>query len=133
VEVEDEKGWSLSHEGAFDVLTKIKANTPVKKIYIYNCSRRVSRIEYFNTEGRVAVAAELDKYKQVSEEFYIASEINITTYFDNTKEMFSITLGSVKTVEFSAKQRDKLFVRPSMRGFENIYEIVDGEIIEQSN
>lgn len=129
--VGNEEGWSLSNEGAFDVLTKQQDGVEAKKIYINNCDYLVGRIEYFEG-GRTAVVMEQDKYKKISKNFFVPGIVKIATLSGGGKgESVQITLGAVKQVEFTEKQRERLFVRPREQGFRQIYEIVDGKVVEQ--
>jgi hypothetical protein len=127
----DEEGWSLSNEGAFDVLTKQEGGAETKKIYINNCDYLVRRIEYFDG-GRVAVVMELDKYNEISKNFFVPSVVKIINRTGGSKgDSVQITFGTVKAMEFTDKQRGRLFVRPQAQGFKHIYKIVDGNVIEQ--
>jgi hypothetical protein len=130
--VGDEQEWSLSNEGAFDVLTKQEDAIETRKIYINNCDYLVRKIEYFGGDGRVAIIVELDKYKEISKNFFVPGVVRIGNLADgNKRSSVQITLSSVKSVNFTAKQRERLFVRPKPQGFKHIYKIVDGNIIEQ--
>jgi hypothetical protein len=130
--VGDEEGWSLSKEGAFDVLTKQEGGAKTRKIYINNCDYLVRKIEYYRDDGRAAIVMELDKYKKISKVFSVPSVIKIINRTDSNKEdSVQITLGFVKPANFTGKQRGRLFVRPQPDGFKHIYKIVDGSIIEQ--
>ena len=131
--VGSEENWSLSNEGPFDVLTKQKGQNESRKIYISNCDYLVRKIEYLD-KGRVIVVTELDKYKEVSKDFFAPSVIKIVNQTDDgDKDSDSITLNlkSIKPVNFTERQRKILFARPQPRGFEHIYKIVDGNMIEQ--
>jgi len=131
--VGSEENWSLSNEGPFDVLTKRNEQTGIQKIYISNCDYLIRKIEYFD-EGQVVVVTELDKYKEVSKDFFAPSVIKIVNQTgDGDKDSDSITLNlkSIKPANFSERQRKVLFARPQPRGFEHIYKIVDGNMIEQ--
>jgi hypothetical protein len=130
--VGDIESWSLSNEGAFDVLTKQEGGIKTQKIYINNCDYLVRRIEYFGDDGRATVVTELDKYKKISKDFSVPSVIKIINRTDSNKEdSVQITLSSVKPANFTDKQRKHLFIRPEPQGFKHIYKIVDGSIIEQ--
>jgi hypothetical protein len=129
--VEDEENWSLSNEGAFDVLTKQEDGIKTKKIYINNCDYLVRKIEYFDDDGQVAIAVESDKYKEISKNFFVPGVVKIVNYTGSNKgDSVQITLGSVKPTNFTDKQRKRLFVRPKPQGFKHIYKIVDGNIVE---
>lgn len=120
--------WSLSNEGAYDVLIRLnRAGEIVKKVYVYNCDRRVSRIEYFDADGRTAATTELDKYRDVAEGFAVPTEIVMVKYrTDGKADSAKITLRSVKPANLSDKARQKLFTLPPERGLEPV-EIVDGK------
>ena len=125
--------WSLSNEGVFDVLTKRNdQGRIVKKVYIYNCDYRVFKIEYFNVDGEVMAIAELYKYKEMSEGFFVPRVIKIVTYTQEEREdSVIITLKSVKPYKFDKKKQDDYFNRRKPKGFKHIYRIIDGHIIEQ--
>jgi hypothetical protein len=151
--VGDIESWSLSREGAFDVLTKQEGGAKTRKIYINNgstgspsdsasslqaraksrdCDYLVRRVEYFDDDGRATVVTELDKYKELIKGFFVPTFIKIINRTDSNKEdSVQITLSSVKPANFTDKQRKRLFIRPEPQGFKHIYKIVDGNIIEQ--
>lgn len=134
VEIGSEEKWSLSNEGAFDVLIKRNEQAAiVKKIYIYNSrDYLIKKIEYFNANGQAAVIAELGRYKEVLKDFFVPTFIKIINRADGEKEdSVQITLGSIKSMSFSDKQRRRLFIRPQPQGFKNIYKIVDSNTVEQ--
>lgn len=130
VEVGGGESWSLSNEGAFDVLTKRgEQGGMVEKIYIHSCNYRVWRIEYFDADGENAAITELYGYKEISEGFSIPTVIKIIKRAEDDKEdSVRITLGSVKPMEFTDKQ---IFKRRPPRGFKHVFRIVGGEVIEQ--
>jgi hypothetical protein len=126
------ENWSLSNSGAFDILTKNQAGGIVKKVYVYNCDRLARKIEYLDTDGRVLVVAELDRYKPlvvspskpVSPTFWIPSVINIVRHRqDDKSDSVRITLGSIKPMQLTEKQRNSLFSRPEPIGFQHIYKL----------
>jgi hypothetical protein len=130
--VGDIESWSLSKEGAFDVLTKQEGGSETKKIYIKTCDYLVRKIEYFDDDGRATVVTELDKYKELIKGFFVPTFIKIINRTDSNKEdSVQITLSSVKPANFTDKQRKRLFIRPQEQGVKHIYKIVDGNIIEQ--
>ena len=130
--VGDIESWSLSNEGAFDVLTKQEGGAKTKKIYINTCDYLVRRIEYFSDDGKAGIVMELDKYKKVSGDFFVPSAIKIINRSGGNKEnSVQITLSSVKPANFTDKQRRRLFIRPQAQGFKHVYKIVDSNIIEQ--
>jgi len=132
--VDAESNWSLSNEGAFDILTKRQRGVVIKKIYVYSCDYLVKRIEYFDVYGQVAVVAELDKYKQVLEGFFVPAGIKIIKRADDNPEgSLSITLDlkSIRPAKITAKQQNVLFNRPQPRGFKHLIRIIGGKWIEQ--
>jgi hypothetical protein len=131
---EDEGNWSLSNEGPFDVLTKRnEQGVIIKKIYIYCCDYSVRKIEYFEAGGEIAVVTELGKYKRVAEGFSVPGIINITEPAERKDDLsrITITLKSVKSEQFNEKQQRQLFTRPPLRGYEHVYRIIDGHVVEQ--
>jgi len=133
-EVETWQDWSLSNEGPYDIISKRQQDVVVKKIYVYSCDYRVRKIEFFNRAGQAVADAELDKYKEVSDGFFIPSLIKVTTYSPETGEFsLSITLdlNSIKPTTITEPQRNILFKLPKPRGFTNVYRIVNGKWFEQ--
>ncbi len=126
--------WDLSNSGGFDILTgRKKEGTAVKRIYISTCEYLISKIEYFDGDGEVVVSAETENYVEVAEGFYAAKMIKVISGGGGEKEdSVRIMLGSVKAAEFNAKQRARLFVRPKPRGFEHVYQIIEGLPVEQA-
>jgi len=133
-EKEGAENWSLSQEGAFDVLTEsTDEGRIVKRIYVFCCDYLIHRIEYLGPDGEVIVAAELDKYRQVVEGFSVPSTIQIVRPDGNAEDLTSITvtLRSVKPVRFTEQQRSRLFTRPPAQGFEHVLINVGGTWVEQ--
>jgi len=134
-EVETQQDWSLSNEGTYDIILKRQQGVVIKKIYVHSCDYRVRRIEFFNRDGHVVAGAELDKYKEVSDGFFIPSLIKVTTYAQDTGESsFSITLElkSIKPATITEPRRNVLFKLPKPRGFTNVYRIVNGKWFKQA-
>jgi len=134
-EVETEEDLSLSNDGPFDIISKRQQDVVIKKIYIYSCDYRVRKIEFFNKEGQIVAGAGLDRYKEVSDGFFIPSLIKVTTYSQETGESsLSITLdlSSIKPATITEPQRKVLFKLPTkLGGFKNVYRIVNGKWFEQ--
>ena len=133
-QVDMEQDWSLSNEGAFDILTKQEQGVTIKKIYIYSCDYRVRRIEFFDRNGRTAACAELEKYKEVSEGFFVPASIEVATYAqDNAEDSLGITLDlkSIKPAEITKQRRNLLLSHRLPRGLKTIYRVIDGKWIEQ--
>jgi hypothetical protein len=134
-EVETQHDWSLSNEGPYDIVSKQEQGTVTKKIYVYSCDYRVRKIEFFNQDGRAVAGAELDRYEEVSDGFFIPSLIKVTTYAQETGESsLSITLdlNSIKPATITEPRRNLLFKQQPPRGFKNIYRIINGKWIEQT-
>ena len=129
-----QENCSLSQEGAFDVLSRRDDNGRlIRKIYIYNCDYSIRKIEYFDVNGKIRVTAELDKYKQLSEEFYIPMRIKITKYGKSAEDLTNVivSLTSIRQYSFSQKQRNILFMPPKQSDYKHIYTNIDGKWIEQ--
>ncbi len=125
--------WSLSSEGGRDVLTKTnKRGGILKRIHISRCGYLVSEIEYFDGGGDLSSRAEFDKYVDVGNGFFVPKMIKmVTTAADGRQDSAKLTLGSVRPVQLNEGQRQRLFVRPQPRGFEHVYQIIDGHRVEQ--
>ncbi|MHC4555858.1 MAG: hypothetical protein ACYTFW_02885 [Planctomycetota bacterium] len=127
-----DEDWSLSNEGAFDILTRRDRGAIIKKIHIFSCDYRVSKIEYFDSDGQAVAFTELNKYKEVSEGFFVPALIKVTTPGRNNPEnSFSITLNLKSVKPATEKQQNFPFNRPQPRGLKHLYRIVDGRWIEQ--
>jgi hypothetical protein len=126
--------WSFAKEGAFDVLTRRSDRTIAgKRIHIYTCDYLVRKIEYLDMRGQAAVVAELDKYEQIRENFFVPTVVKITQRGPSAAESVTITvaLTSVKPADFSDKLRSYLFTRPEPKGFKHIYRLLGGKVIEE--
>ena len=119
----------------FDILTKREQGTIVKKIYVYSCEYRVRRIEFFDLKGQAAARAELDKYTEVSEGFFVPTWIEVTTYDrNNAEDPLGITLNlrSIRPAKMTKALRSHLFGHPQPQGFKYVYKVVNGKWIEQA-
>jgi len=132
-EVDTEQDWSLSNEGAFDILSKRENGVITKKIYVYSCEYRVRRIEFFDSNGRPVAGAELDKYEEVSDGFFVPGVIEVTTLGQQTEDSLSIAINlqSVKPAEITEQRRNLLFGRQKPRGFKHVRQILGGKWIEE--
>jgi hypothetical protein len=135
VEVVDEKSWSLSKEGGFDVLIRRNDKGGIaKKMYINRRDYLVRKIEYFDVNGNVLALAELDKYKDVTEDFFVPTIIKIMMYGEaGAEDSDSITLNlkSVKPDSFTEKRRKKIFTLPERKVYKHFYRIIDGHLVEE--
>ena len=134
-EVGDRESWSLSNEEAFDVLTERDGQgVIIRKLYISNCDYLVSKIKYFDANGRAVAIVKLDEYEEVSEWFSVPNFIKIIKRGSGGAEdlvSITISLKSVKSANFTEKARRGLFSRPEPRGFKHVYKITDGNMVEQ--
>jgi len=143
VDIKAEENWSLSNEGAFDVLTRreppfslSQGSTGVvtKKIYIYSRDYLVRKIEYFDSNGQAVAYTELEGYKEVSDGFFVPALINIIAYRQNSDEdllNINLHLMSIKPKEITEGMQNFFFNRPEPRGFEHILVNEGGKWIEQ--
>jgi len=126
------EGWSLSNEGAFDILTKRERGAITRKMYVYSCDYRVRKIEFFGADGRVAARAELDDYQEVANGFFVPAVIKIATQGrDRRQDALNVTLNpdSIKRAEITEARRKALFDLPSQKGFANVRRIVNGKLV----
>jgi hypothetical protein len=131
IEIYEEEDWSLTNRGPFDILTKQEQDLITKKIYIYNCDYHIRKIEYLDPNGYVIACIKQAKYKKVHEDCLIPSSIEITTNSQSvTEKSDSITL-SLKSIK-PAVINDILFKRRPHRGYKHVYQVVNGEWIEES-
>jgi hypothetical protein len=135
VEVVDEKRWSLSKEGGFDVLIRRNEKGGIfKKIYVNRSNYLVRKIEHFDVNGNVLALAELDKYKDVTEDFFVPTVIKIMMYGEaggENSDSITLNLKSVKPESFTEEQRKKFFSRPKRKGYKHFYRIINGRMIEE--
>lgn len=135
VDNDDGGNWSLSNEGAFDVLTKTNAEGAiVKSIYIYCCDYTVRKVVYFGAKGD-AVIAELGQYKQVVEGFSVPMAMKtgrIVRRTGRVTDTITLKLAAVESMEFTDKLRKRLFSLPPKRGFKHIYKFDENcRMVEQ--
>jgi len=126
-DIGDEQSWSLSNEAGLSVLTERNGqNSIIKKIYVSNCAFLISRIEYFDANGRAAVVVEVNNYEKVSDNFSVPTSIKISHQPEKKSEDWaSVTLNlkSVKGANLTEEQRRILFTRPEPEGFKHVYKI----------
>ena len=134
-EIDARQDWSLTNKGPYDILTKRERGAVTKKIYIFCCDYRVRKIEFFDSTGQVAAVAELDKYKEVTEGFFVPSLIKVTTYNESARDkpfIFTLKLQRLRPTEINEPQRKFLFTRKPPEGFKNVGRIVNGKWINES-
>ncbi|MHC4352934.1 MAG: hypothetical protein ACYTE3_02750 [Planctomycetota bacterium] len=131
-QIDIEQDWSLSNEGAYDILTRQEQDVTTKKIHIWCCDYSTRKIELFDLEGLPVASAVLDRYEEISEGFYVPTLVRVTTLArDETDKPFTITI-NLTSVQPSKKWPGLLFDRPSKIGnFDDVYRMVNGKLIEQ--
>lgn len=131
-QIDAEQDWSLSNEGAYDVLTKQEDGVTTKKIHIWCCDYRARKIELFDSDGQAVASAELDRYQEVSQGFFVPALIRVTTFGrDEMEKPVTVTI-NLTSIQSSDKWPGQLFDRPSRIGrFNNVYRMVNGKLIEQ--
>ena len=132
IDAGDAQMWSLSNEGAMDVLTaRDERGQTVKKVYIYSCDYTVRKIEYFSDGTEPAAILELGDYESVNGEARVPTEIKVVTASgDGIQDSFAIRLSSVRPYEFDEASRSRFFRRLSPKGFEHIYRFIGQKIVE---
>jgi hypothetical protein len=156
MEINAEENWSLSNEGAFDVLTRREppfllspapaspdasrgggqesTGVVIKKIYIYSRDYLVKKIEYFDSNGQALAYTELGDYKEVSDGFSVPALIRIIAYGQNNGEeslSIALDLKSIGPKEITEGMQNFYFVRPQPRGFKHVLVNEGGKWIEQ--
>lgn len=131
--IDTDGDWSLENEGAYDILTKKERGVTAKKVHVFCCDYRPRIIEVFDSQGRLIATAELDRYREIAEGFFVPSLIRVTTLpRDETEKPFKITV-NLTSIDSSKEWPGLLFERrPAlMRGINNVYRMVNGKLIEQ--
>ncbi len=125
--------WSLENKGPYDILTRRnEAGRIVKRVQIYACDYVAHKIEYFDPRGKAVAVANLGDYKPVTDDFSVPTRIAIESLGpDKHKDSIRIELTSLKTMQFSEKQRQRIFVPPSAERFENVYHYEDGRWVAE--
>jgi hypothetical protein len=129
-----DENWSLSNEDAFDVLIQRNRGVVIKKMHISKRGYLISKIEYYDSEGRALALAELKDYKEVSDGFFVPASIKIIAYDqEGGAEPFSVTLNlkSIKPREFTERQQ-QFFERPPFGNFKHILKNEGEKWIEQN-
>lgn len=129
IEIESGPNWSLSNSQSGDVLSlHDEKGRPVRKMYIENCDYRISRIEYFGDDGKLAAAVRLGDYRDVDGMFIPASIEIVNPNDDGTEDTFEISLKSIKPAD---RIKDTVFERPDTRGFEKVYQMIRGRTVKR--
>ncbi len=136
IDIQNSKGWALSQEGAFDVLTMVDLQGKmIKKIYVYNCDYTVYEIKYFG-DGRENVSIKLGSYKQIKEGVLVPTLIKIVKYpAAKQKELINldIKIEVVKPIELSEKQQELIFKQPDSGLYKRVLKFdKDCKLVEQS-
>ena len=124
---------TLTAKDGYDVLiAQGDDGRAVKRIYLGRCIHQIAIIEYLNNAGRIGTTLQLAEHKQLADGFYVPEEIRILTKENTTDEnVLKINLRSIKPVQLSNLQKNKLFERPKPKGFKHIYKWDDGNMLEQ--
>jgi len=134
VEINAEENWSLSNEGAFDVLTRQEQGAVIKKIYISSRDYLIKKIEYFDSNGQAVAYTELGDYKEVSDGFFVPALIKIIAYGQNNGEeslSIDLDLKSIGPKTITEGMQNFYFNRPEPRGFKHVLVNEGGKWIEQ--
>jgi len=130
-ETGDEQNWSLSNQAGLSVLTeRDEQNSIIKRIYMSGCIFLISKIEYFDVNGRAAVVMELNNYEKVSNNFSVPGIIRIVRQPENEQEDWAgitLSLKTVKPANLTEEQQKVLFTRPEPEGFKHVYKIGGNE------
>lgn len=127
-------GWQLSNKDGFDIFTVQSGAVEIKKIYIYACDYKVSRIEYLNAAGGTDIIAEMDRYRGIGDNFSVPSFIRIAGPDKEDKKRqvgITLNLSSVRRTDFTGVQEISMFTRPQSDGFKHVFKITNGEVTEQ--
>jgi hypothetical protein len=124
--------WSLTH-GKYDILwLHNEKGILSKRVYIETCDYVPAKIEYFDDGGKLVGGAEFTKYRKLAEEDYIPVQIRFfTAAADGKEDSALITLVSAGPIRLNEQQKQRLFNRPQPLGFNHIYQIIDGNAVEQ--
>jgi hypothetical protein len=125
--------WSLDSDKYFDILCCTDSDGRLfKRIYVYKYDYTIRRIEYFDSFGQLIVDVQLSEYKKAGEGFRIPTKMEIARYENgDLLDSMRITIGSIKSYEFTKEVEELLFTRASSKGYENVYEVIDGRIYRQ--
>lgn len=122
--------WTLSRDGNLDLLVlRNDKGIITRRIFIEPCDYTITKIERYDESGNIYIRAEFAGYEKISEGFWTPSKIKITDI--NSGDSADITLSAVKSAVLTGQQKERLFVRPLPRGFNHIYQVIDGKAVEQ--
>jgi hypothetical protein len=126
--------WSLT-QGQYDILWLHNEDGDLlKRVYIETCDYVPEKIEYFDSGGKVIGGAEFTKYRKLAEEDYIPMKIKIFTVAgEGDGDSAQITLSFAEPTRLKEQQRNRLFSRPAPKGFNHIYQIINGNAVEQGH
>ena len=102
-----------------------------KKLFIYSCDYRVSKIEYYDRYGKPVVLAKLNKYKEVSPGFFIPFEIKINSLSENIEDTLNLEIKLDSIGPATEKQENFKIVLPKTPSLDHIYQVIDGQLFEQ--
>ncbi|MEJ2646807.1 MAG: hypothetical protein P8016_00195 [Sedimentisphaerales bacterium] len=130
-EIDTNANWSLSNESGFDILTKRVQGMIIKKLHIYCCDYTVRQIDYYDNSAKPTAVVKLDNYKEVAPGLYIPFSIVINSITENIENTFNvdIKLSSIKPA--TQRQQNFPITRPEPKGYDHIYQVINGQWIEQ--
>jgi hypothetical protein len=103
-------------------------------MYINPRNYLVRKIEYFDVNENALALAELDKYTDVTEDFFVPTVIKIMMYGEagaENSDSITLNLKSVKPESFTEEQRKKIFSLPKRKGYKHFYRIINGHLVEE--
>jgi hypothetical protein len=130
IDSESGANWSLSGGRSGDVLTESdKEGRLVRRIHVENCDYRVASIEYFSDDGKLSATLRLHDYRDC-DGMFVPEQIEIATPNEGgSEDTFEISLKSAKPAD---KIKAAVFERPTTKGFEEVYRMIRGRTVKQS-
>ena len=126
-QIDTNANWTLSNEGPYDILTKTIQGTINKKLYIYCCDYRVSKIEYYDNQGKPVAIVKLDNYTEVSPGFFIPFSIAINSVAKNIEDTLNLDIKLDSVRPATDKQKNFKIVRPIPKGLDHVYQVINGQ------
>src|SRR3989339_882903 len=124
----DPNEWKMAVSEKFTILAKCRKMEIIKSLIIYNCDRRIRRINYFDNKGELAASAEIDDYQRLSDNFFVPHTIKLIGRIGANFEL-TLKLGGVKTTQFSEQQSEIMFNPPDSSGYKNVYRVIGDKLV----
>lgn len=128
-----DSSWKFKDINGQDVLVKLGADNLInKRIFINRNGYLVSRIEYYDKYGIMAVAVDMADYTPIARGSKIPKKIDITSY--DLGEMAAKVKITLKNPKFLTpdKIREKTFLKPDSKGFDSVFKMNDDcKFVEQ--